>query len=172
MEENQANAPTVRSVGLKFGAVSSIVNIVFFLVLSLSGLNAFDNKWGWIGMIFSIVILVLAQRNFKAEGDGFMSYGQGVGIGVWMSLVAIVVGGLFTYVYANILDPATMETFYERQYEQMQERGMQDDQIEVAVSWTKKLFWPLYVFFGMFFGVLIALIVTIFTQKKNPDQTF
>jgi len=172
MEEIQASAPTVRSVGLKFGAVSAIVNIVFFLILTLSGQNAFDNKWGWIGMVFSIVILVLAQRNFKSEGDGFMSYGQGVGIGVWLSLVAVVVGALFTYVYSNIIDPATMETFYEKQYEQMQERGMPDEQIEVAVSWTKKLFWPIYLFFGIFFGILVALIVTIFTQKKSPEQTF
>jgi len=172
MEENEASRPTVRSVGLKFGAISAIVNIVFFLILALSGLGAFDNKWGWIGMIFSIVILVLAQKNFKDEGDGFMSYGQGVGIGFWISVVAVIVGAVFTYTYANIIDPATMETFYEKQYADMQEKGMSEDQIDVAVSWTKKLFWWIYLFFGIFFGVLVALIVTIFTQKKSPEQTF
>lgn len=172
MEENEANLPTVRSVGLKYGAISAIVSIVFFLILALSGQNAFDNKWGWIGMLFSIVILILAQKNFKGEGDGFMSYGQGVGIGFWISLVAVIVAGLFSYTYANIIDPATMESFYEKQYESMSEKGMPEEQIEIAVSWTKKLFWPLYGFFGIFFGVLVALIVTIFTQKKSPEQTF
>jgi hypothetical protein len=172
MEENQANTPTVRTVGLKFGAVSALVGIVFFLILTLSGQNAFDNKWGWVSMVFSIVILVLAHRNFKSEGDGFMSYSQGVGIGFWMALVGVVVGAIFTYVYSNIIDPATMDTFYENQYEQMQKNGMSDDQIDVAVSWTKKLFWWIYLFFGIFFGLIIALIVTIFTQKKSPEQTF
>ncbi len=172
MEENEVNKPTVRSVGLKYGAVSALVSIVFFLVLALSGLNPFDNKWGWVSMIFAVIITVLAHKNFKDEGDGFMSYGQGVGIGFWISLVAVVVGSLFTYTYANIIDPATMETFYEKQYEQMQSQGMSDEQIDMAVTWTKKLFWPIYVVFGMFFGVLVALIVTIFTQKKAPEQTF
>jgi phosphoglycerol transferase MdoB-like AlkP superfamily enzyme len=172
MEENETNKPGVRSVGLKYGAISAIVSIVFFLILALSGLNAFDNKWGWISMIFSVVILILAHKNFKDDGDGFMSYGQGVGIGFWISLVTVIIAGLFTYTYANIIDPATMETFYEKQYEQMQEGGMPDEQIEMAVSWTKKLFWPIYVVFGLFFGVLVALIVTIFTQKKIPEQTF
>lgn len=172
MEENESSKPTVRSVGLKYGAVSAVVNIVFFLILALSGLGAFDNKWGWIGMIFSVIILYLAHKNFKDDGDGFMSYGQGVGIGFWISLVSIVIGALFTYTYANIIDPATMESFYEKQYEQMQEKGMQDEQIEMAVSWTKKLFWPIYVVFGIFFGLIVALIVTIFTQKKSPEQTF
>lgn len=172
MEENESNKPTVRSVGLKYGAVSAVVNIVFFLILALSGLGAFDNKWGWIGMIFSVIILYLAHKNFKEDGDGFMSYGQGVGIGFWISLVSVVIGALFTYTYANIIDPATMESFYEKQYEQMQEKGMQEEQIEMAVSWTKKLFWPIYVVFGIFFGLIVALIVTIFTQKKSPEQTF
>jgi hypothetical protein len=172
MEENEANLPTVRSVGLKYGAILAIVSIVFFLILTLSGLNAFDNTWNWIGMIFSIAILVLAHKNFKDEGDGFMAYGQGVGIGFWISLVSVIVAGLFTYTYATIIDPATMDTFYEKQYEGMQEKGMPEEQIEIAVSWTKKLFWPLYAFFGVFFGVLVALIVTIFTQKKSPEKTF
>lgn len=170
MEEDQSSAPSVRAVGLKYGSILAIVNIVYFLALSLSGQNPFDNKWGWIGIIFSVAALVLAQRNFKAEGDGFMTYGQGVGIGFWITLVSLLVGALFTYVYANIIDPATMETFYDRQYESMQDRGMSDEQIEVAVSWTKKLFWPMYIFFGFLFGIIIALIVTIFTQKAQPER--
>ncbi len=172
MEENQENRPTVRAVGLKYGVISAIVSIVFFLILVLSGQNAFDNTWSWIGMIFSIAILVLAHKNFKDDGDGFMSFGQGVGIGFWIALVSVLIGGLFTYVYSNIIDPATMDLFYEKQYEQMAEKGMPDEQIEMAVTWTKKLFWPMYGFFGVFFGVIVALIVTIFTQKKSPEQTF
>lgn len=172
MEEIETNAPTTRSVGVKYGLISALVSIVFFLVLVLSGQNAFDNKWSWVSLVFSVAILVLAHKSFKDDGDGFMTYGQGIGIGFWISLVAVIIGGLFTYVYSNIIDPATMETFYEKQYEQMQTRGMSDDQIDVAVEWTKKLFWPMYIFFGIFFGVLVALIVSIFTQKKAPEQRF
>lgn len=172
LAENEPGQPTVRSVGLKYGLISAILSIVFFLILTLSGQNAFDNKWSWISITFSVVILILGQKNFKDEGDGFMSYGQGVGIGFWISLTAVVMGGLFTYVYANIIDPATMEAFYDKQYEQMEMNGMGDEQIEMAIGWTKKLFWPMYVFFGILFGVLVALIVTIFTQKKAPEQRF
>jgi hypothetical protein len=172
MEENTSTAPTVRSVGIKYGVISSVVGIVFFLILSVSGLNAFDNKWGWVNMIISVAILILAHKNFKDDGDGFMSYGQGVGIGFWMSLTAVVIGGLFTFVYANFVDTGVMDLMWEQQYEQMSARGMSDDQIETAVGWTKKLFWPMYVFFGLFFGVLIALVVSIFTQKKAPEQRF
>jgi uncharacterized membrane protein len=172
MEENVSNeVVSVRSVGMKFGLIMAVYSIVFFLVLTLADLNAFDNKWGWVNMVVSIVVLVLAHRNFKSSGDSFMSYGQGIGIAFWISLTSVVVGALFTYLYAEVIAPETMEKFYDFQREQMESKNMQDEQIEVGLSWVKKLFWPMYVFFGMFFGILIALIVTIFTQKKNPDPT-
>ena len=135
MEEN-TSAPSVRSVGMKYGVISSIIGIVFFLILSISGLNAFDNKWGWVNMVISVIILILAHKNFKDEGDGFMSYGQGVGIGFWVALTGLVIGGLFTFVYANFIDTGVMDLMYQNQYDQMEARGMSDEQIETAVSWT------------------------------------
>ena len=173
MEENGSNAGvTVRSVGMKYGLISAVYGIVFLVGMSLAGQNAFDNKWGWINMIVGVALLILAQKNFKDSGDGFMSYGQGIGISFWSALTSIVIAGVFTYVYAELLAPETMERFYDAQREQMEAKNMPDEQIDMAVSWTKKLFWPIYVFMGMFFSILIALIVTIFTQKKNPDPQF
>lgn len=173
MEENGSNAGvTVRSVGMKYGLISAVYGIVFLVGMSLAGQNAFDNKWGWINMIVGVALLILAQKNFKDSGDGFMSYGQGIGISFWSALTSIVIAGAFTYVYAELLAPETMERFYDAQREQMEAKNMPDEQIDMAVSWTKKLFWPLYVFMGLFFSILIALIVTIFTQKKNPDPQF
>jgi hypothetical protein len=172
MEENVATAPSVRSVGIKYGVISAVAGIVLFLILAVSGLNAFDNKWSWVSVIISIVILVFAHKSFKDDGDGFMSYGQGVGIGFWISLTGVVIMGTFTFVYSNFIDTGVMDLMWEQQYEQMSARGMSDDQIDMAVGWTKKLFWPMYIFFGLFFGVLIALVVSIFTQKKAPEQRF
>ena len=172
MEENAPDKPTVRSVGIKYGLISTAVSIVFFLALVFTGQNAFDNTWNWIGLIFSIVILVLAHKNFKDAGDGFMSYGQGIGIAMWIALVSTVIAGLFTYMYAEVLDPSTMDLFYEKQREGMEASNMPDEQIEVAVTWTKRLFWPLYGFFGLFFSLIVALIVSIFTQKKLPESNY
>jgi hypothetical protein len=170
MEENVSNeGVTVRSVGIKYGLIITVYNVVFFLALSLAGLNAFDNKWGWINMVVSVVVLVLAQKNFKDTGDGFMSYAQGIGIAFWISLVSVIVTGVFSYLYAEVISPDVMERFFDTQREDMEAKNMPDNQIDVAITWTRKLFWPLYVFMGMLFGILIALIVTIFTQKRNPD---
>lgn len=171
MEETTTQLPTVRGVGMKFGFISAGISIFFFLVLTLTGMNAFDNKWNWVGLVISIALLIFAHKQFKDQGDGYMSYGQGVGIGFWIALISLLIGGLFTFIYVSFIEPTGMDAFYETQRIGMEEKGMPDDQIETAITWTKKLFWPIYIFFGLFFGMLVAVIVSIFTQKKNPQTT-
>lgn len=172
MEDTTVKTPTVRSVGIKFGLISAGFSIFFFLVLTLIGMNPFDRALSWVGLVVSIVILVLAHKQFKDQGDGFMTFGQGVGIGFWMTVISLLVGGLFTFVYAGFIDPTVMDGVYEAQRADMEEQGMADEQIDVAITWTKKLFWPFYFGIGLFFGVLLAVIVSIFTQKKNPQPAF
>ena len=40
---------------------------------------------------------------------------------------------------------------------------------DIALTWTKKLFWAIYFVFGVFIAAVIGVLVPIFTQKKNPD---
>ena len=173
--ETQANtgtSVTPRSIGMKWGLISALISIAFFLTLAMTGLNAFDNKWNWIGLLITTVLVILAHKNFKDSGNGFMSYGQGVGIAFWMTLVNVIINFAITYLYIAFVDPAAMDLFYDTQAQQMAQKGLPDDQIEMALGWTRTLFWPIYLFFGLFFGVLIGVIVSIFTQKKNPEPAF
>jgi hypothetical protein len=170
--ENPTKPVSTISVGVKYGLISAIIFVVFFIVIATMGLNVFDNKWGWFRIPVSIILMVLAHKNFKDQGDGFMSYGQGFGVGFWMSLVSLVVGGIFTFVYVKFVDAGAMDMMMNEQRDKMTEKHMSEEQIEMAITWTKKLFWPIFVVFGLLFGVVTALIVSIFTQKKNPTPAF
>ncbi|MBT1689584.1 DUF4199 domain-containing protein [Dawidia soli] len=170
--ENTVARPTTISIGIKWGLISTLIHVIIFLITSVIGTDPFDQKMAFVNVPVSIAVLVLAHKAFKDGGDGFMSYGQGVAIAFWISLFGVILGGLFTFVYINFVDTALMDAYYQKQMDAMSEKKMSDQQIEMAITWTKKLFWPIYVFFGIFFGVLIGLIVTIFTHKKNPEPTF
>jgi hypothetical protein len=170
-ETTETAAPSVRAIGVKYGLISAAVGVVFFLGMQLTGNSPFGGGWG-IGLVrfaIAIVILVLAHKAFKDEGDGFMTYGQGFGIGFWIIVISIVIGGLFSYVYANFIDLTAMDQFYEEQAEQMRGRGQNDDQIAVAQEWTKKLFWVFFFVFGFIFSLIVPLVVTIFTKKENQQ---
>lgn len=171
-KEDTSLIVTPRSVGIKYGLISAVISVVFFLGLALSGLNAFDNTWSWIGLVISVVLVFLAHREYKGNGTGFMSYGQGVGIAFWIALVSVAINFVIIYLYVSFIDLNAMELFYDAQAEKMARQGAAEAQIDMALSWTRKLFWPMYIFMGLFFGVLVGVIVSIFTQKKNPEPAF
>ncbi len=167
-----AKKVTPRSVGVKYGLIAGLISIVMFLVTVIAGINPFGSVSNWLGVCFTIVLMVLAHKNFKDSGDGFMSYGQGIGISFWMTIVSTLLGIGVMALYLNAVDSGPMDMFYDEQRAKMEEAGQSEQAIEIAMEWTSKLFWVFAVIGGIFWGMLIALILTIFTQKKAPEQVY
>jgi len=167
---------TTRSVGMRYGLFMGGASIVVFLIMALSEMKP-DGPGRWIGILVSAVFIFLAQKYYKDNGDGFMTIGQGVGIGFWSGLVASVISSVFTYVYVQFIDSGFIEMIKQTQLEAMQQKGMSEEQIEQAMKFASMFTSPLaLLLFGLFFGVLgsivIGLLISFFTQKKNPEATF
>jgi hypothetical protein len=60
----------------------------------------------------------------------------------------------------------------DQQAEELGKKGMADKDIEMALGMVRVMFWPMVIISGLFFGVLFGVIVSIFTQKKNPEPAF
>lgn len=167
--ENEMESATTSSIGLRFGLISSVISIVLFIIPAVTGQNPFKGAWNWVGMVVGIGILVFAHKSFKDDGDGFMTYGQGIGIAFWMSLVSTIIVVGFMYVYINFIDANPFELFMEQQQEEMAAKGTPENIIETSTEWTRKLFWPIALIMGVLGSIIIAVIVSIFTQKKDPN---
>jgi hypothetical protein len=174
INEPQVKAPTTMSVGVKYGLFMTAASVLLFVVRAVISGNPFDRNVTWtvVAIAVSVTLIVLAQREFKNNGDGYMTYGQGFMIGFWISVISVVAYGIFVVFYSNVIDTNVMENMYNSQREQMEAGGnMSDDQIETAIGFTKKLFWPLFFIFGIIFSLITVLIITIFTQKSNPNPS-
>lgn len=169
MEESTTPKPTTRDIGIRWGLISAGTSIVLFLIPALIAQNPFKGVWTWVGTGIGILLIVLAHKKFKDDGNGFMTFGQGVGIGFWMGLVSTIIGGLFTFVYISFVDAAPFDLMMDQNLEEMEKAGSPEQAIEMAQEWTRKLFWPLYFVFGIVGTVVIALIISIFTKKVNPE---
>jgi Protein of unknown function (DUF4199) len=174
MEQNPTiEKPSVMAVGVKYGLFIGIASILFTLVLVAFGSNYFVSDWKkWIGFPITIALVVLSHREFKGKGDGFMSFGQGFGITFISILVSVIIGIIFSYCYASFIDTSAMEDMYQKTAEDMEAKGQNQEAIDIAISWTKKLFWVFYFAGGVFFAAIIGVIIPIFTQKKNPTPTY
>jgi hypothetical protein len=178
-QQNSTTLETVstRSAGVRYGLIAAVIGIVYFLVLNAAGLDMQEGAWKWFGYVITIVLVVLAHKYYKDNNAGFMAYGQGVGIAFWLSLVSSVINSIFTYVYIKFIDTAFVDAIKEKQIEQMQGRGMSEEQIDQAMQISSMFMTPEAIFgFALVFGiigtVIIGLIVSIFTQKKAAEQAY
>jgi hypothetical protein len=163
---------TVKQVGLKYGIYLALVSIIYTLILQIMGL-ATNRPLGYVAFVFVIIALFLAHRDFKRENE-FMSYGQGLGISMIIISVSAVLGSIFSYIYIKFVDDSMLAAIREQAEIQMEERGMSDAQIETAMEMQSKFTTPeMILVFGilasLFFGFIIALIVTAITKKTNPE---
>ncbi len=164
---------TTRGVGLQYGVIAGVVMIIYGLILQLTGL-IFESWASWINYIFLAAIIFLAHKKYKEEGDGFLSFGQGLGIGFWISLVGGLISSVFSFIYITFVDPSFIETMLEKTRYNMEEQGMPDAQIDQAMAITENFMNPGMMFvIGivslLFLGFILSLIVSAITKKTDPQ---
>lgn len=175
MEQDQSSsAVTTRSAGIRYGMIGAVISIAWFLVMAIADINM-QGPAQYVGWVIVVVLVVLGHKYYKDSGDGYMSYGQGIGIAFWYGLISGAIGGVFTYVYVKFVDTAFMDTMKDRQIETFEKQGMSDAQIDQAMQFSSMFFVPemmlaMSVIGGIILSVIIGLIVTIFTQKRSPEM--
>lgn len=121
-----------------------------------------------------VVGIVLAHKSFKNMNGGFMSYGQGLSIGTIVSGVTGALSGIFSYIYMSFIDPDYMNRVMEITRSRMEEKGLDDAQIDQSMAMVSKFSGgPLTIVFGilgaLLFGFIISLIISAFTKHTRPE---
>jgi peptidoglycan/LPS O-acetylase OafA/YrhL len=164
---------TTRGVGMQYGAIVGVIMIIYGTILQLTGL-AMEQALSYVNYLFIAIVIFLAHKKFKEDGDGYLTYGQGLGIGFWVSLIGGVIAMVFSYVYMKFIDDSIMDQAMEKARFDMEEKGMSDAQIDQAMSITEKFMTPEMIFvmgiIGMlFFGFILSLIISAITKKTDPQ---
>ena len=171
MEE--ATQPTIKSTAVKWGVINGLISIIFFVVVDFAG-QAGNQALSWIGGVIFLVLLILAHREFKSDGDGYMSFGQGLGIGTLIALISSLISSVFTFVYVSFINTNFIDAIREKQIEAMEESGQTQAQIDQAMPFVDMFTSPaamliMGILMGVLFGFIISLIVTIFTKNQDPE---
>ena len=178
IDQNMNSGPAVstRSVGIKYGLFMGVVGIAYFVILEMAGLSSSEGVWRWLSFIYIFAFLYLGQKAFIDNGNGFMTYGQGMGITFWEALISSLISSVFTFVYVSFIDKELIPKAIEKARQGMEEKGtMSDEQIDQAMAMTSSFMTPVSFFiFGLIFGIIFimiaGLIVSAITQKRNPNE--
>lgn len=123
-----------------------------------------------VGLFWSII-------SFRDKDlGGFCSYGKAFSAGFYTALIASLIAGIYTFIYAQVIDPGLAGEILLEAEEKMllQNPDMADEQIEMALSITEMMTSPIMMAVWSFVGNLVvstafSLIISIFAKREN-DQ--
>lgn len=167
------NKPTVFQTGLRYGLILGLALIVLTLIFNIAGV-ALDSKLRWLGILAPIILIYLGHEYFKGGNDGYMSYGQGLGIGTVLGGASYFLSGVFGWIYNKFVDDSLLNGLMENQRLALEEQGLGDAQIDQAMDITEMfasgpLSILMAVIVGLIVGLIISLIVSAITKNSNPD---
>jgi len=171
--EPVASPVTPVSVGVRYGLLTGLVSTIFSFGLLVTETS--QSPLRWLGLAITVGGMVLAHNYFKQHNNGFMDYGQGLGIGTLMGGIGGLINTVFSYIYMNFIDPGYMGRIMEATRAQMEEKGtMSDEQIDQAMALAEKFSGgTMLLVFGVLgsvlFGFIIALIVSAITKNSRPE---
>lgn len=170
MEE--AQAPGIAAIAMKYGIIQGVLSFVVFLVQTLAHI-----KQTWVptlvDTVLLIVLMVLAHREFKKTHKRMMTYPQGLGSGTLLAVIAAVVSCALVIVYVKFINTGYFAAQLQAQRLALEQRGITGAQAQQAMAIMRAIMTPvglaiLSLITGIVGGFIVALIVSIFTQKGDP----
>jgi hypothetical protein len=170
MEDQKA--PSLVKVATKYGLIDGVLGFLVFVVVAMTGIT---QNWlsTSVSVLLLVVLMVLAHREFKKTHEGVMTYGQGLGIGTLLAVVASVLAAILLYIYVGYINPGYPEAALQAQRAALEQRGVTGVQLEQGLGMVRRMLTPTGMFVssllsGAVIGFICALIVSIFTRVNDP----
>jgi hypothetical protein len=164
--------PSTARIALKYGVITGVASIVYNVILIITEKNQ-NQALSALGLIILVVGMVYAMREFKTENTGYMSYGQGLGIGTLIAAISGLLGATFMMFYTQFIDSNFMQKTLDTARDDMERRGMSDAQIDAGMQFSEKMMSPgimfaTGVFFSIFIGFIVSLIIAAIMRRNKP----
>jgi hypothetical protein len=158
-----------------YALVLTLATIILQLVLYFLGFQTDKLATGqylqWLGLVIMAVVLYLGIKAVRDERrDGTLTYGQGVGAGVTISLYSGLMSAVYTFVHFTFINPGFADYTIALTREKWAARGLTQAQMEGAEAITRKMLQPgvqaiLGVFFAVLIGLILSLIISAFLKR-------
>lgn len=168
---------------LSFGILFGIIMILEFVILYVINVDPITNPS--IGIVVNIlnylilpsVLITIGAINFKKKlNAGFISFVECLKIGVTICLIAGLIYALFSIVF-NMVFPEFLEELLKKTRQVMlrQNPAMTSEQLEMAMTMTKKfmspmLVVPVTVVMFSFIGLIYSLVIGAIIKNERPQS--
>lgn len=156
---------------LRFGLYASIWSLLLFVlayVLFFRHTDDYDKREiiGWASIVLSLIFVFVGIKYFRDKiNNGYLSFGQGMKLGILITLFPSVIFGIWSLFYAYYLDPDFNTKYFDSQVEKLRKTVPANElaaRVKEMESFRELNENPAFAFGLMFLSVfLIGLIITI-----------
>jgi len=177
MENTPESTASSSLVALKYGFISGLLSFLFSTLVNVMGwAENFQESIGWISGVWSlgmaVTITFLCLREFREQNEGYISYGQGLGLSTLLGAIGGLVAGGFNYIYIEFIDNSVIQRQMDIAREKMEDQGMTASQIQSAEEVTRMFMNPgmqfvVVVITGVIFNFFLGLIVSAVVKREK-----
>ncbi|MGH2665808.1 DUF4199 domain-containing protein [Flavobacterium sp.] len=166
---------------IEFGLFYGLAMVLSFVIIYVLNVDPFENPLiGTLSSVFSyllfpIVFIYMGINAFKKKNQGFASLGECLKTGVTIAFIAALLLAVFNVAF-NYVFPEYIEEILNQTKKVMlkQNPSMTSDQIETALSITKKFSSPVFsvpitLLMFSFLGLIYSLIIGLIVRKDRPQ---
>ena len=169
MEETRSQ----NKAALSYGAFYGLSGVVVFMLFYLMGTNINSKAPQYIGYLLLIFFIIIGIKSHRdADLNGFISYSKSLGTGTLIGLYGGIITGAFSVLFFQYISPESMQQIMEAAQQNMADRGMTEEQMQMGLEYTKKFTQPMWLFVfsalgAGLMGFIFSLIISVFMKKES-----
>ena len=171
MEETKA---TSLKNAMNYGAMAGLVLIIVSVLFYMLGKSE-SSIQNWIGYAVIIFGIVIGTQNYRDNVlGGYITYSQSLSSGTLISFFTAIITAFYTYVFFTFIDASLIDIILEKQVIAMEEKDMDEEQIEMMMGYTRRFMTPFWMsFIGLFsytfIGFIFSLVTSFFLKRKDDS---
>ncbi len=162
------------STALKYAIITTLAGFIFAIIMYVT--NLYLNQavsWLQYAILLAGIIFTVKDRRDKDLG-GYISFGQAFSVAFLFIILMAVMSVVTTYIMMNFIAPDMVDQILKSTEQKMIDKGMSDDQISVAMGYTKKFMTPVWMSVWVIVGTaimgsILSLIVAAIFRKENKE---
>lgn len=169
------NSRSQLKVAMNFGAMYGLAGIAISLIFYFTGASLESKIPQILTYLAQLIIIIIGIKSYRDNDlGGYIGYGKAVGTGLLISIFGGILAGAFSVIFFSFIAPDMVDRILAAAQQNMIDKGMSEEQIEMGLEWTKKFMTPGWLFIfsiisAAFFGLILSLIASIFLKNEsNP----
>ena len=173
----ESQTASVKKIALPNGVLLALTTIVISVIVYVMGMT-YEQPWWQSLLNFAAMLwfVIYGIKAYKKDNSGYLSLAEALKIGLAITLVAGIIGSIFTYLFTTIIEPDFVMNMLEASRVKMFEDNpeMTQEQIDMAMSISEKMMSPgiltaIGVITSLFFGFIISLIAGLVLKNNRPE---